>query len=244
MTLLNPGLTTSTPAKFTHLGFGRGQQRPILEQITAEDGRRVYNTPTGQRYPSVTTVLAEKSRQHIFEWRQRIGADQANQISRSAAGRGTGLHKAAERYLDNQSPFDTSRTINPLHYEMFRKLMPMLDRINNIHCQETALFSHHLRLAGTVDCVAEFDGKLSIIDFKSSTKPKKAEWISGYFMQTAAYAIMYEELTGIPIANLAVLVAVEEDDAPQLFLEKRDSWVPELLHWRNNYENLLTSVDK
>jgi genome maintenance exonuclease 1 len=242
MTPSNPGLTTSIPAKFTHLGFGRGQTRPILEQITAADGRRVYNTPTGRKYPSVTTVLAEKNKQVILDWRKRIGAEQANTISRVAAGRGTGMHKAAERYLDNMPPFDTSKTINPLHFEMFRKLMPLLDRINNIHCQETALYSHHLRLAGTVDCIGDFDGKLSVIDFKSSTKPKKAEWISSYFMQASAYAIMYEELTSIPIVNLAVLVAVE-DDEPQLFIEHRDRWTQELIQWRDNYEKLSTAID-
>jgi len=227
---------------FNHVGFGLGQPVPRLEQITESTGRRVYNTPTGRRYPSVTTVLAEKSKDVILNWRNRIGADQANAISRVAAGRGTGMHKAAERYLDNQTPFDTTKTINPLHFEMFKKLMPLLDRVDNIHCQETALYSHHLRLAGTVDCIGEFDGKLSIIDFKSSTKPKKKEWISGYFMQAAAYAIMYEELTKIPINRLAVLVAVE-DDEPQVFTEFRDKWVSELLVWRDNYENLSTAID-
>lgn len=228
---------------FNHVGFGLGNQpKPLLEQITAADGRRVYNTPSGLKYPSVTTVLGEKNRQVIIDWRKRVGAEQANAISRVASGRGTGMHLAAERYLNNLPAFDASKTINPLHYEMFKKLQPYLDRINNIHCQETPLYSHWLRLAGTVDCVGEFDGKLSIIDFKSSTKPKKAEWISTYFMQCAAYAIMYEELTKIPIANLAVLIAVEEDE-PQLFIERRDTWVKELVHWRDNYEKLLTAID-
>lgn len=227
---------------FNHVGFGLGKPVPILERVTAPNGQRVYNTPTGQRYPSVTTILAEKNRDVIVNWRNRVGADQANAISRVAAGRGTGMHLAAERYLDNLPPFDMTKTVNPLHFEMFQKLMPLLDRIDNIHCQETPLYSHHLRLAGTVDCIGEFDGKLSIIDFKSSTKAKKKEWISTYFMQAAAYAIMYEELTGIPIANLAVLIAVEEDDA-QVFVERRDTWVKELLHWRNNYEKLSTSID-
>jgi hypothetical protein len=95
---------------FNHVGFGLGQPVPRLEQITESTGRRVYNTPTGRRYPSVTTVLAEKSKDVILNWRNRIGADQANAISRVAAGRGTGMHKAAERYLDNQPPFDTTKT--------------------------------------------------------------------------------------------------------------------------------------
>jgi genome maintenance exonuclease 1 len=98
------------------------------------------------------------------------------------------------------------------------------------------MFSHHLRLAGTVDCVAEWDGKLSIIDFKSSTKPKKREWIPSYFMQCAAYAIMYEELTFIPIKQLVVVVAVEEDCTTQVFIEDRDTWAPELIELRDQYE--------
>ena len=148
------------------------------------------------------------------------------------------MHAAAERYLNNQTPFNTGRmdSYNFLHAEMFNKLRPTLNRINNIHCQETRLFSHHLRMAGTVDCVAEFDDKLSIVDFKSSTVLKKKEWISTYFMQCAAYAIMYEEITFVPITQLVVLVAVEEEQEPQVFVEHRDTWAKELLKWRDEYE--------
>lgn len=228
---------------FNHVGFGLGKRRlPVLEQYTAPDGIRFYNTPSGQRYPSVTTVLAEKGRQAIQQWRNRVGPETANTISRVAAGRGTSLHNAAEHYLKNQPV----KLDSPLIQEMFGNLRPQLDQINNVHVQETRLFSHHLRLAGTVDCIAEYNGRLSVIDFKTSTRPKQKDWISTYFMQCAAYAIMYEELTFIPITQLVVLVSVEEEPEPQVFIERRDNWTKELLFWRNSYEtknNLLTTID-
>jgi hypothetical protein len=218
---------------FNHVGFGLGKRRlPVIEQYTAPDGTRLYNTPSGVKYPSVTTILAEKGRDAIQQWRNRIGPETANTISRVAAGRGTGVHNATEQYLKNQ-PVTAS---SPLVQEMFNNLRPQLNRINNIHAQETRLFSHHLRLAGTVDCVAEWDGRLSVIDFKTSTRPKKAEWISTYFMQCAAYAIMYEELSFIPVTQLVVLVSVEEEPEPQVFIEHRDRWTKELLQWRDFYE--------
>lgn len=244
MTEKNSGNTTSTPARFNHVGFGRGQELPLLERVTDASGVRHYNTPTGKKYPSVTTVLAQHNREVIEAWKARIGHAEANAISRRAAGRGTGLHLAVENYLDNKPAWTPGSFVNPLVQESFANLKPLLDRIDNIHCQETPMFSHHLRLAGTVDCIAEFDGKLTIIDFKTSTKPKKKDWISSYFMQCAAYAIMYEELTGIAIPRMAVLVSVEEQAEPQLFLERRDNWARDLIKLRDQYEQmLLTPID-
>lgn len=241
---LNTGLNTYSPTNFNHLGFGRGQQLPILEQMTGANGVRYYNTPTGKRYPSVTTVLSQHNKDVIDAWKARVGEAEANAISRRAAGRGTGVHLATEKYLNNEDPWTPGSFVNPLVKESFTHLKPLLDRIDNIHCQETKMFSHHLRLAGTVDCIAEFDGKLSVIDFKTSGKSKKKEWISSYFMQCAAYAVMYEELTGIPISRLVVLISVEEETEPQLFVEKRDNWIGGLIELRDQYEkSLLTDID-
>lgn len=234
MTPSKIGLTISTPAK-THVGFGRGLPEPLLERTTDGSGTRFYRTPTGRRYPSVTTILSEKSRDSIQQWRQRVGNEQANTISRVAAGRGTAVHAAVERYLKNENPW-AGKSPTPLAYEGFRSLIPELDNIDNIHCQETGLYSHHLRLAGSVDCIAEYKGRLSVIDFKTSTKPKREDWITSYFMQCAAYAVMYEELTQIPITQLVVLVSVEEQPDPQVFIQHRDTWTAELLQWRNFYE--------
>ena len=220
---------------FNHVGFGLGKRRlPIIEQYTAPDGVRFYNTPSGLKYPSITTILAEKSRDVINQWRKRIGPEAANTISRVAAGRGTALHKLAEDHLNNQA----LELKSPLVADLWQKVRPVLDNnIDNIHCQETRLFSHHLRLAGTVDCIAEYNGKLSIIDFKTSTGNKRKDWITSYFMQCAAYAIMYEEIAFMPITQLVIIVGVEEEPEPQVFIEKRDNWVKELLHWRDHYED-------
>jgi len=219
---------------FNHVGFGLGKRRlPVLEQYTAPDGVRFYNTPTGEKYPSVTTVLSILGREAIAKWRKRVGAENANTIARVAAGRGTGVHNRIENYLNNVNGIHPP---TPLVQEMFGSIRPELDKIDNIHCQETRMFSHHLRMAGTVDCIGEYDGKLSVIDFKTSTKPKQEEWISSYFMQCAAYAIMYEEIAFIPITQLVVLVAVEEDCTVQVFKQHRDNWAKPLLKVREQYE--------
>jgi len=219
---------------FNHVVLGLGKIRlPDLEQNTAPDGVRFYNTPTGEKYPSVTTVLSLLGRENIAKWRERVGAENANTIARVAASRGTGVHNRIENYLNNVNAIQPP---TPLVQEMFGSIRPELDRINNIHCQETRLFSHHLRMAGTVDCIGEYDGRLSVIDFKTSTKPKREEWISSYFMQCAAYAIMYEELTFIPVTQLVVLVAVEEDCTVQVFKQHRDDWTKPLLKVREQYE--------
>lgn len=219
---------------FNHLGFGLGKKRlPVLEQYTAPDGVRFYNTPTGEKYPSVTTILSLLGREGIAKWRARVGAENATTIARVAASRGTGVHNRIENYLNNVNAIHPP---TPLVAEMFGSIRPELDKINNIHCQETRMFSHHLRMAGTVDCIGEYDGKLSVIDFKTSTKPKREEWIHSYFMQCAAYAIMYEEITFIPITQLVVLVAVEEDCTVQVFKQHRDNWAKPLLQVRDQYE--------
>jgi genome maintenance exonuclease 1 len=159
--MLNSGLTTASPTKFQHLGFGLGQRRlPVLEQYTAPDGVRFYNTPTGEKYPSVTTVLSLLGRENIAKWRERVGAENATTIARVAASRGTGVHNRIENYLNNVNDIQPP---TPLVQEMFGSIRPDLDRINNIHCQETRMFSHHLRMAGTVDCIGEYDGRLSVI---------------------------------------------------------------------------------
>jgi ATP-dependent exoDNAse (exonuclease V) beta subunit len=213
---------------FNHLPI----EIPKLEQITSSDGTRFYNTPSGARYPSVTTVLSQHSKKAIMEWRQRVGAEEANKVSRKAASRGSHIHQLVEDYLQN-------KPVNPRSFfdkENFEAITPLLDRINNIRCQEVGLFSHHLRMAGTVDCVGEFDGKLSIIDFKTAKRAKDKSWIENYFMQGAAYAIMFEELTGISVPRCVILISVD-DDTPQAFIVKRDNWVKPLLHYRDLFEN-------
>jgi genome maintenance exonuclease 1 len=223
----------SCQPKFNHVGFARGSRPvPVLEQITAEDGSRLYATPDGNRYPSVTTILADQGKEAIDAWRARVGVDEAKRISLRATTRGTRLHSYAEHYLNNVSDFLDANDL--ISKELFHSFQPILEPINNIHCQETRLYSHYLKLAGTVDCIGEYNGRLSIIDFKTASKPKQKDWIKSYFMQCAAYAIMYEEMTGIPVPQLVVLIAVE-DSEPQIFIEKRNDWAKPLIEVRKRF---------
>lgn len=203
-----------------------------ISAVNQEDGTRAYQTPEGRLYPSVTTVLAEHTKKGIQEWRARVGEVEANKVSRQAATWGTRFHTITEKYLQNNL---TGGDLSLWDYEMFKVANPVLDRIDNIRAQEVALWSHHLRLAGRVDCVAEFDGKLSVIDFKTSRREKDAEHIQHYFMQAAAYAIMFEEQTKIPVNRLTILIAVS-DGFMQVFESRRDKHVEGLLYYRDLYE--------
>lgn len=203
-----------------------------ISAVNQEDGTRAYQTPEGRLYPSVTTVLAEHTKKGIQEWRARVGEVEANKVSRQAANWGTRFHTITEKYLQNNL---IGGDLSLWDYEMFKVANPVLDRIDNIRAQEVALWSHHLRLAGRVDCVAEFDGKLSVIDFKTARREKDVEHIQHYFMQAAAYAIMFEERTKIPVNRLTILIAVS-DGFMQVFQSKRDYHVEQLLYYRDVYE--------
>lgn len=205
---------------------------PSLEQVTNSDGTRYYATPNGKRYPSVTTILGAANKQALMEWRKAVGEKEANLIAARASRRGTKMHLHCEDYLNNK---DILNGLTIFEKPLFKSIIPYLHRINNIHVQEKRLYSDHLRLAGTVDCIAEFDGRLAVIDYKTSSRAKHKDEIHSYFIQCAAYAVMYEERTGIPIDKLVIIMAVEEDE-PLLFVEKRDNWIPDLLYYRNLYE--------
>ena len=213
---------------FRHVKLDR--EVPKLQQVN-ENGTRYYVTPEGNKYPSITTVLSAYNLNAIMEWRQRVGEEEANKISRKASSRGTRIHKLCEDYLDNKTPEFKS----PLDAETFETFKPVLHRIDNIHAQELRMYSDHLRIAGTVDCIGEFDGKLSVIDFKTARKLKNKEQIENYFMQAAAYAIMFEERFQIPVARTVIAIAVDEEE-PQVFIEKRDNYVMSLLNFRDLYE--------
>lgn len=204
---------------------------PALQRMDSENGR-TYQTPSGKAYPSVTSVVGLLKAQQIQEWRQSVGAEEANKISGRASRRGTAIHSLCENYLLGKNP-----TPSPFDQEMFSSIKPFLDRIDNIHCLETQLYSHHLEVAGTVDCIAEFDGKLCVIDFKTASKPKRRDWIHDYFMQTSAYAVMFEELTGIPVGRLCIIMGVD-DHQPLLFQEKRNDWIFEFREIREQYKKI------
>ena len=193
-----------------------------MNTVTTESGRK-YRTPEGIDLPSITTVLSILSRDSIAKWRKRVGAEEANRISYRASTRGTSVHAIIEKYINNDENFKDGYT--PDIISSFLDLKPILDgRIGKVFAQEAPLYSTHLGVAGRVDCVAEFDGKLSIIDFKTSLKQKQIEWIKNYFMQESAYAIMWEERTGQPIVQLVTIISVDAHE-PQVFIEHRDNWV-------------------
>tara|TARA_S200000501_G_C20794394_1_gene731084 strand:+ start:695 stop:1351 length:657 start_codon:yes stop_codon:yes gene_type:complete len=198
-----------------------------------ENGKRLYVTPDGDKYPSVTTVLSDYKKDAIIQWRKRVGEQQANKISTQASRRGTKVHKLCEDYLNNESTF---KDYTPDNVEMFKSIQPTLNEIEIVYAQERTLYSHHLKTAGRVDCVGKFRGKPHIIDFKTSNKPKKWEWIDNYFMQGSAYSVMWEEMTGVPIPYIAIIIAVA-DDSPQVFIENRDTWINRFIEVRQGYDS-------
>ena len=202
-----------------------------LKSTTFPYGKRYYQLPDGTRLPSVTTVIGAKKKQAILEWRKRVGDEVANKISKQATSRGTNLHSICENYLNNE-PIGS---VMPDAKQMFLSIRPLLNRINNIHYQEQALWSTSIGMAGRVDCIGEFDGKLSVIDFKSSKKVKTKQDIDDYFAQCTAYSMMYEELIGEPIDQLVIIMAVE-DSEPLLFIEKTSDHINTLLEYIKFYK--------
>jgi len=201
------------------------QALPELTSETIND-KRYYTTPSGEKYPSITTVLSSLSRDSIAAWRKKVGEEEANRISRTASNRGTRIHSIAESYLNNDP--DYLKDVMPNHKETFLSIRPLLDNIDNIWYQECALYSDTLKVAGRVDCIGEYNGVLSVIDFKTSSRVKKKEDITSYFLQTAFYAVSLEEMIGTPVNQIAIIMAVD-DHEPLVFLEKTENYIGELV---------------
>ena len=198
---------------------------------TRETGR-VYVAPDGSRYPSVTTVLSILSEDAIRAWRLRVGEEEANKVGHRASNRGTAVHSIIEKYLKNE---DTSDNL-PHIKQSLANLRPILDKsIGKIFGLETALYSRHLGMAGRCDCIAEWNGVPSIVDFKTSKRIKKKENIASYFAQASAYAIMFEERTGLAIPNTVIVMDVD-DNHPLIFEEHRDNFVELLLSTKKEYD--------
>mgnify|MGYP003349502853 CR=1 FL=1 len=203
-----------------------------LKSTTFPDGKRYYQLPDGTRLPSVTTVIGAKGKQAIMEWRKRVGEEQANKISRQASSRGTNLHTLCEKYLNNDEKYFMSAM--PDAFQMFKSIKPLLNKIDNIHYQEQALWSVKIGMAGRVDCIGEYDGVLSVIDFKTSKRVKNKEDIDNYFAQCTAYAMMYEELIGSSIDQIVIIMAVENSD-PLIFIQKTEDYINTLLDFIKFY---------
>jgi hypothetical protein len=211
-----------------------------LRAETTEAGRR-YFTPEGNAYPSITTVLANYGKKAIMEWRQRVGEEEARKVSAKASGRGTKLHDACEKYLLNEMTDMKMKMMMPDVKDFFRQLKPHLDEnIGLIYGLEQSLYSDRLRLAGRCDAIAEWNGELSIIDYKTSSKLKQEDWIQNYFMQCSAYAEMFEERTKMPINQIVVAIANDEGE-PQIFVKQKHKYLDSLSQYIERYWNENTS---
>ena len=191
---------------------------PLLERETI-DGVRFYKVPNEDEFlklVSITSVTSHWSREKFAKWRKKVGEEKANEITRKATARGTDMHSMTEHYLLNE---DLPK-VAPMGEMLFKIAKPTLNKIDNIHSLEGSLYSKELGVAGTVDCIAEYEGELSVIDFKTSKAPKPREWIDGYFVQAAAYACMYYELTGIAVKKLVIIMACEDGEC--VVYEERD----------------------
>jgi ATP-dependent exoDNAse (exonuclease V) beta subunit len=207
---------------------------PPLKAKTSDVGRFYTNLETNESYPSITTVLGAQSKQGILEWKKRVGEDVANHISNQAATRGTAVHNMVEDHLNNINVDEVEKYKKQfLPRMMFNVLKPELIKINNIRLQEAAMYSSDYTVAGRVDCIGEYDGVLSVIDFKTSTKEKSEDWIENYFVQGSAYSQMYKEHFGEEVPQIVILITTEQGTTqvfkknPYDYLEKLKQYVEE-----------------
>lgn len=206
-----------------------------LVSHTGESGR-VYYTPDGKVYPSITTVLGHRDKDSLNEWKKRVGEQEAARVGRFAANRGTIVHDTMERYIKGED-IDV-KDLMTIYRPSYLKLKKVVDeRLTDVYAQEQALYSHHLKVAGKTDLIGRFDGVRSVVDFKTSKKVKKKEWISNYFIQETAYSIMWEERTGMAVPNLVIIMDVDGHQ-PIVFKEHRDNWVKPLFEAINEHYRL------
>lgn len=214
---------------FTHLDT----IHPIeLKTIESSKGR-LYITPEGNKYPSITTILGAGDKPWLKDWRQSLGEAKADKEMKRAADRGTAVHLMIERFLDNDPEPTKDQALE--HIAEFNSLRLHLKSVNNILTQEMALWSDTLRLAGRVDCIGEYQGVLSIIDFKTSTNDKTSDRIQDYYLQTSAYSLMFEERYGIQIDQIVILMSVERGVLPLVFKQPVDPYIEPLLQRINMY---------
>ena len=202
------------------------------------DGKRFYSTPEKKKYPSVTTVLGSvMDKTKLIEWQERVGKEEANNIKRRAANRGTKLHKVCEDYVLNKDNFLEGHS--PLTIDLFKQVQPYIDRnIEIVYGVEIPLYSDFLMTAGRSDIFCKMKGQNVIVDYKTSTKPKKEEWIENYFLQLSTYAIMVEERYDIKVPYIVVVIANEEGE-PQTFPKKVSEYREKVIDIFRNYSKEL-----
>lgn len=208
---------------------------PDIEAEIREPLGRFYNTPDGW-VPSITTILSINSKDHIAAWRKRVGDEEADRISKKASERGTRVHEICEHYIDG----NRDKLTNLSHADLltFKQIKPILDQnLDDILLQEAPLYSTRFRVAGRTDCIGSFRGKLSIVDFKTSTKQKRESWITNYFQQASAYSYMFEEMTGHIAEQCVIIIACDSGD-PQVFIKHRDDYINEFIATRERFKEI------
>jgi genome maintenance exonuclease 1 len=214
----------------------RDDIKPVEMTAKMVEGKRLYSTPNDNFYPSITTVISNnaKKQEGLAKWRKRVGWDKAQAISTRSASRGTTFHSITEDYLNNCLDIDEYKE-TPLPVVMFNQSKKVLDRISNIYLQEAALYSDNLEVAGRVDCIAEFDGVLSIIDFKTSAAPKRELYLYDYFVQETAYACCLQELYGITVKQLVTIVACENGETQVVTKPPKKEYLLQLINYIDEY---------
>ena len=199
------------------------------------NGKRYYVTPEGKHYPSVTTVTGLLNREWLKKWKKAVGEEKANKISRKASTRGTRYHHLQEDFLNNNLTEERLKEATPLDLYMFNQTKELTSKLGDIYMLEGSMFSNKLEMAGRVDCVASFANRVSVIDFKTSTRRKSPSQVKSYFLQETAYATMFEEMYGVPIERIVTIVSVEETGKSQLFVEEPSSYYDQLVELREQY---------
>jgi genome maintenance exonuclease 1 len=201
------------------------------------NGKRVYETPDGSHYPSVTTITGQMNAKAISEWRARVGSEVANKITTQASSRGTSIHKLCEHYI--LGTMDEVEVM-PSNYEMFTAMSNHLaEKVGKVYSVEGFLYSDFLRSAGQVDMIAEYNGVLSIVDFKTAKKKKREDWIQNYFVQESAYSFMFEERTGMRVPQLVTVIGVDGESEPQVFIKntkERNQYLLQFLALRDQFD--------
>ena len=214
----------------------------LKEEVDLEaqtiDGTRFYKVPSGKMYPSITSVTSFYNRDVFINWRKKVGEEKANKITRESTFRGTKYHDVVEYYMRNGTI--DGLDMLPSTKFLFLSSKKNLDRIDNIHALEKSLYSDYLGLAGRVDCIAEFDGELAVIDFKTSTKVKPEKWIENYFVQETAYACMYFEITGIPVKKLITIMVTENGECVVYEKRNKDYYIKLLTKYIGKFVNYKT----
>jgi len=206
-----------------------------------QNGIRLYHLPNGEWVPSITSVTSFYNRQIFVKWRERIGLEEANRITKRATARGTDFHQVCQDYLENKElNWDDYQ---PLTKFMFYHLKPELDKINNIHAIERTLYSQYYGLAGRVDCIAEYEGELAVIDFKTSDKIKPEEWIENYFVQEMFYAAAYYELTEKPIKKLITLMVTPGGEVKVFDKRNKGDYIKLLVRYIKEFVHHNTGSD-